>query len=118
MKHIAEEFLNDLTKVHNIMINRLTDYVKEHGTITFNGVKYIEDDEEEYESNKWDCEIGYTIGSFIIFPIQLYIKDDVLMLKYKEQELDEGGYIRLADERFDKCDYQEMKQLIELLPID
>ena len=118
MKHIAEAYLNDLINVHNIMFNRLTDYVKEHGTITFNGVEHNEEYDEDYPIDEWETEIGIISGSVIIFPIQLYVKDNTLMLKYKEQELDEGGYITITDARLDEMSWHEVKEIVDILPVD
>ena len=48
---------------------------------------------------------------------QLYVKDNTLMLKYKEQELDEG-YVTITDARLDEMSWYEVKEIVDILPID
>jgi hypothetical protein len=40
------------------------------------------------------------------------------MLKYKEQELDEGGYITITDARLDEMSWHEVKEIVDILPVD
>lgn len=117
MKTIKNTYLDNLETTNNTLFQSLKDYIVENGTITFNGVEHNEDYDKDFPIDEWETEIGIITGSVIIFPIQLYVKDNTLMLKYKEQELDEG-YVTITDARLDKMSWHEVKEIVEVLPID
>ena len=117
MKTIQQTYLENLETTNNTLFQSLKDYIVENGTITFNGVEHNEDYDKDFPIDEWETEIGIITGSVIIFPIQLYVKDNTLMLKYKEQELDEG-YITITDARLDEMSWYEVKEIVDILPID
>lgn len=118
MKTIKNTYLDNLERANNKLFQSLKDYIVENGTITFNGVEHNEEYDKDFPIDEWETEIGIITGSVIIFPIQLYVKDNTLMLKYKEQELDEGGYITITDARLDEMSWHEVKEIVDILPVD
>ena len=118
MKTIKNTYLDNLERANNKLFQSLKDYIVANGTITFNGVEHNEEYDEDYPIDEWETEIGIISGSVIISPIQLYVEDNTLMLKYREQELDEGGYITITDARLDEMSWYEVKEIVDILPID
>lgn len=118
MRTIQYEFQKGTEELVKGVCDNLMYYINNNGAITFNGVEHNEEYDEDYPIDEWETEIGIISGSVIISPIQLYVKDNTLMLKYKEQELDEGGYITITDARLDEMSWYEVKEIVDILPVD
>ena len=117
MKTIKTTYLDNLETTNKTLFQSLKDYIIKNGTITFNGVIHNEEYDKDFPIDEWETEIGIITGSVIIFPIQLYVQDNTLLLKYKEQELDEG-YITITDTRLDEMSWYEVKEIVDILPTD
>lgn len=118
MKTIKSTYLDNLETTNKKLFQSLKDYIIKNGTITFDGVIHNEEYDKDFPIDEWETEIGIISGSVIISPIQLYVKDNTLMLKYEEQELDEGGYITITDARLDEMSWYEVKEIVSILPTD
>ena len=118
MRTIQNEFLKGTEELVKGLCDNLMYYINNNGSITFNGVEHNEEYDKDFPIDEWETTIGIISGSVIISPIQLYVKDNTLMLKYKEQELDEGGYITITDARLDEMSWHEVKEIVDILPTD